>query len=91
MDMYFARKSLLLVTVFFLVVGCTDDTAEITPSTSPGASKYIPVTAENYVQAETDWNFAAQQAKAPINTWIHNGESDNHPFERRCCVLSCAC
>jgi hypothetical protein len=72
MDMYFARKSLLLVTVFFLVVGCTDDTAEITPSTSPGASKYIPVTAENYVQAETDWNFAAQQAKAPINNWIHN-------------------
>ena len=31
----------------------------------------IPVTAENYVQAETDWNFAAQQAQAPINTWTH--------------------
>lgn len=31
-----------------------------------------PVTPDNYVVAETDWNFAGQQAKAPINTWIHN-------------------
>ena len=32
-----------------------------------------PVTSENYVQAETDWNFSGQQAKVPINTWIHKG------------------
>jgi len=31
-----------------------------------------PVTPENYVQAETDWNFMGQQAKADINTWTHN-------------------
>lgn len=31
-----------------------------------------PVTPDNYVVAETDWNFAAQQAKTPINTWTHN-------------------
>jgi hypothetical protein len=34
---------------------------------------YKPVTPENYVVAETDWNFAGQQAQAPINTWTHNG------------------
>jgi hypothetical protein len=32
----------------------------------------IPVTSENYVQAETDWNFTAQQKQAAINTWTHN-------------------
>ena len=32
----------------------------------------IPVTTENYVQAETDWNFAGQQAQVEINTWTHN-------------------
>ena len=31
-----------------------------------------PVTPDNYVVAETDWNFAAQQEKAPVNTWTHN-------------------
>jgi hypothetical protein len=31
-----------------------------------------PVTPDNYVVAETDWNFAGQQAQAPINTWTHN-------------------
>jgi hypothetical protein len=30
------------------------------------------VTAHNYVQAETDWNFAGQQKQAAINTWTHN-------------------
>jgi len=33
----------------------------------------IPVTSENYVQAETDWNFVAQQENAKINTWTHKG------------------
>lgn len=33
---------------------------------------FKPVTPENYVAAETDWNFAGQQAQAPINTWTHN-------------------
>jgi hypothetical protein len=30
-----------------------------------------PVTPENYVVAETDWNFAGLQKQAPVNTWIH--------------------
>lgn len=30
------------------------------------------VTSENYIVAETDWNFAAQQAQVPVNTWTHN-------------------
>jgi hypothetical protein len=35
------------------------------------ATDFTPVTADNYIQAETDWNFAAQQAQASINTWTH--------------------
>ncbi|MTI45461.1 hypothetical protein JM93_01142 [Roseibium hamelinense] len=38
----------------------------------PVAAMAEPVTPENYVVAETDWNFAAQQAQAPVNTWTHN-------------------
>ena len=57
--MHFGRTIPLLFIIFFTVFGC---------DSSP---KNIPVTDENYVQAETDWNFAGQQAKAPINTWIH--------------------
>ncbi len=30
-----------------------------------------PVTKENYVQAETDWNFNEQQSTTPINKWLH--------------------
>lgn len=40
-----------------------------------GAAKPVSaeqVTPENYVVAETDWNFAAQQTQAPVNTWTHN-------------------
>jgi len=40
-----------------------------TEKTEESAS--IPVTSENYVPAETDWNFAGQQAQADINTWTH--------------------
>ena len=32
----------------------------------------IKVTSDNYIQAETDWNFVAQQKQAAINTWTHN-------------------
>jgi hypothetical protein len=71
LTMYFARKSLLLIAVIFLVVGCVYYRADTNPSASSAASNHNPVTAENYVQAETDWNFAAQQAQAPINTWTH--------------------
>lgn len=31
-----------------------------------------PVTMDNYVVAETDWNFAGQQAKADVNTFTHD-------------------
>ena len=48
----------------------TDRTEELTTN---AASTFIPVTDQNYVQAETDWNFAGLQAKAEINTWIHKG------------------
>lgn len=57
--MNFEKNVCILFIMFFTILGCNS------------ALKNIPVTAENYVQAETDWNFAGQQAKAPINTWIH--------------------
>lgn len=51
----------------FLVIG-----ALAMSSIPTGAVRAEPVTSKNYVVAETDWNFAGQQAKAPINTWTHN-------------------
>lgn len=51
-----------------LIVGCAKEASD---TGSSDESEFTPVTAENYVQAETDWNFAAQQAQAPINTWTH--------------------
>ena len=35
------------------------------------ASESLKVTEDNYVQAETDWNFNIQQKAKPINTWLH--------------------
>lgn len=43
----------------------------LSASWSVGALADIKVSAANYVQAETDWNFVGLQAKAPINTWVH--------------------
>ncbi|HIQ33551.1 MAG TPA: DUF1254 domain-containing protein [Acinetobacter venetianus] len=40
--------------------------------TGAASAQTIKVTKDNYVQAETDWNFVAQQKQAPINTWTHN-------------------
>ena len=51
-----------IVAICLFIAGCTGPSDE---------SDFIPITAENYVQAETDWNFSAQQAQAPINTWTH--------------------
>ncbi len=38
----------------------------------PEIELVVPVTPENYVRAETDWNFMRQQSEADINTWTHN-------------------
>ena len=51
-----------IVAICLFIAGCAKSGDE---------SGFVPVTADNYVQAETDWNFAAQQAQAPINTWTH--------------------
>jgi hypothetical protein len=56
----------------FLLGACSEKPADSDVSSVSTEPAYIPVTADNYIQAETDWNFAAQQAQAPINTWIHN-------------------
>ena len=62
--------AVLAATAMLLFLGaCSEETSKVTTTTEPNS---IPVTLENYVQAETDWNFAGQQAQADINTWTHN-------------------
>ena len=46
--------------------------ALILTCTMVASAQAAEVTAHNYVQAETDWNFAGQQKQAAINTWTHN-------------------
>jgi hypothetical protein len=48
------------------------------------SAQAVEVTADNYVQAETDWNFTAQQKQAAINTWTHNAPAteDNQTIIR---------
>jgi hypothetical protein len=64
----------VLITLYAvsLLAGCTDSSVNAGSSSENTEPVFVPVTAENYVQAETDWNFAGQQAQAPINTWTHN-------------------
>jgi len=57
---------------FFLLGACADSSDETGSSRQGVNPGFIPVTAQNYVRAETDWNFAGQQAQADINTWTHN-------------------
>jgi len=70
--MYLTRSVLFLAAGFTLLVACDDGPGGAKPTDSATHSSLNPVTSENYVQAETDWNFAGQQAQAPINTWTHN-------------------
>lgn len=54
----------------FLFLGaCAEEADKVETAAEPSS---IPVTLDNYVQAETDWNFAGQQAQAEINSWTHN-------------------
>jgi hypothetical protein len=77
-------KNILLTAAIFLVVGCADNAIDTSSPAENVIANHNPVTAENYVQAETDWNFAAQQAQAPINTWTHNDRAteDNQTIIR---------
>jgi hypothetical protein len=52
-------RTLVLASSIMLVTGTT-------------LAQNIEVTKANYIQAETDWNFTAQQKKSAINTWVHN-------------------
>ena len=66
---------LVIIFAFFVVSllgACSDKQNEAGVSSESKQPAYIPVTEDNYIQAETDWNFAGQQAQAPINTWTHN-------------------
>ena len=64
----------IIATVFaaiFLLGACsekqeiteTSDVSEVAIPNKSAESDYVPVTKDNYIQAETDWNFAGQQAK----------------------------
>lgn len=54
------------------LVSCknTTNTENKTENTSE-KNDPIKVTLENYVQAETDWNFLEQMKTTPINHWLH--------------------
>lgn len=66
------RRLSSLIAIVSVLAACADDPGDTESPASSADSVFNPVTAENYVQAETDWNFAAQQAQAPVNTWTHN-------------------
>ena len=66
------RRIFTLIAIVSVFAACADDPGDTESPASSADPGFNPVTAENYVQAETDWNFAAQQAQAPINTWTHN-------------------
>ena len=70
--MYSLNRSLTLVVVVSLFAACAEDSAVTELEATVAGPEFIPVTEDNYVQAETDWNFAGQQSKASINTWTHN-------------------
>lgn len=55
-----------------LLSACAEKADEADMASTPAAPSSIPVTLDNYVQAETDWNFHGQQAQADINAWTHN-------------------
>lgn len=51
---------------------CAEKADDADTASTPVEPSSIPVTLDNYVQAETDWNFLGQQAQADINAWTHN-------------------
>ena len=69
--MYSMRKRLLLIAFVSVLAACADDSGDTGSPTASAEPDFISITIENYVQAETDWNFAAQKAQAPINAWTH--------------------
>jgi hypothetical protein len=66
------RRIFTLIAIVSVFAACADDPGDTESPASSADPGFNPVTAENYVQAETDWNFALQQAQTPINTWTHN-------------------
>jgi hypothetical protein len=66
------KRMFSLIAMVSVFAACADDPSDSESPASRADSGFNPVTAENYVQAETDWNFALQQAQAQINTWTHN-------------------
>jgi len=65
------NKAILFACVSLLTLGCTKASSPDGGS-SPVTSESPSVSMENYVVAETDWYFSAQQARAPVNTFTHN-------------------
>jgi hypothetical protein len=69
----FYSKLLLLLVTSITIVSCKQgsksgaDTSTVEEITN----QLTKVTLDNYVQAETDWNFLEQMKSTPINQWLH--------------------
>lgn len=68
------KNILILCVAVFILTNCKDSKKTETSTTEAPmeeTSEQLAVTEDNYVQAETDWNFNIQQKAKPINTWLH--------------------
>lgn len=57
--------------ILLFVAASMTSSLVLLPSTQALAG--MAVTMDNYVVAETDWNFHEHQATTPINQWLHQG------------------
>ncbi|MDX1351003.1 MAG: hypothetical protein R3279_12175 [Putridiphycobacter sp.] len=68
------KKLFYLILLILIFTACKDSKKTETSTTEASmeeTSEQLAVTEDNYVQAETDWNFNIQQKAKPINTWLH--------------------
>ncbi|WP_066224137.1 DUF1254 domain-containing protein [Formosa haliotis] len=63
--------SILLITGLLSLNACKEKSKEVPVEETKTAETALTVTEDNYVQAETDWNWNVQQASTPINHWLH--------------------
>ena len=68
------KKNILLLTLvsLFIFSGCKSDKDKSKKSSGNEIQKNKTITKDNYVVAETDWNFTKQQKAQKVNTFTHN-------------------
>lgn len=64
--------TLPLMILLLTAIGCKSDKSKDKESTLDKVKAENIITKENYVVAETDWNFTKQQKQQTVNTFTHN-------------------